>query len=374
MKLTRRQVLGSAGLAASGALLAAGPLGIALAGTRGDRAAPGHPPASSVGAASLFRDALIWDNHSGFDPRPDFDLEHLEDWTRAGVNYLSINVGYDVIDWQLAVRNLASYIAWLERRPDRFVLVRHASDILEAKRTGKLAVTFDLEGMGALNGEAAMVSLYYRLGVRQMLIAYNRNNLAGGGCHDEDHGLTEFGRGVIAEMNRVGMMVDCSHTGHRTTMEVMEMATHPVIFSHSNPKGLRAHGRNIADDQIRACARTGGVIGVNGIGLFLADRNATTATMVDCIEYVRNLVGADHVGIGLDYSPPSLDEALNDQLASHEDYWPASEYAGQGPSHDASPSQIRDIATMLLARGWSEPDARKVLGGNFLRVAHAVWK
>ena len=374
MKLTRRQVLGSAGLAASGALLAAGPLGSALAGTRGDRAAPRQPLASSGGAASLFRDALIWDDHSGFDPRPDFDLEHLEDWTRAGVNYLSINVGYDVIDWQLAVRNLASYIAWLEKRPDRFALVRHASDILEAKRSGKLAVTFDLEGMGALNGEVAMVSLYYRLGVRQMLIAYNRNNLAGGGCHDEDHGLTAFGRGVIAEMNRVGMMVDCSHTGHRTTMEVMEMATHPVIFSHSNPKGLRAHGRNIADDQIRACARTGGVIGVNGIGLFLAHRNATTATMVDCIEYVRNLVGADHVGIGLDYSPPSLDEALNDQLASHEDYWPASEYAGQGPSHDASPSQIRDIATMLLARGWSEPDARKVLGGNFLRVAHAVWK
>ena len=122
MQLTRRQVLGRAGLAASGALLAAGPLGIALAGTRGDRAAPRHPPASSVGAASLFRDALIWDNHSGFDPRPDFDLEHLEDWTRAGVNYLSINVGYDVIDWQLAVRNLASYIAWLEKRPDRFVL------------------------------------------------------------------------------------------------------------------------------------------------------------------------------------------------------------------------------------------------------------
>ena len=374
MKLTRREVLGGASLAASGVLLAAGPLAIAFAGTRNKRAAPRHPDATGGGATDLFRDALIWDNHSGFDPRPDFDLAHLEDWTRAGVNYLSINVGYDVVDWQLAVRNLASYIGWLEKRPDRFVLVRHASDILAAKRAGKLAITFDLEGMGALNGEAAMVSLYYRLGVRQMLIAYNRNNLAGGGCHDEDHGLTDFGRGVIAEMNRVGMMVDCSHTGHRTTMEVMETATHPVIFSHSNPKGLRTHGRNIADDQIRACARTGGVIGINGVGLFLADHNATTGAMVDCIEYVRNLVGAEHVGIGLDYSPPAMEDALNAQLAAHQDYWPASEYAGQGPTRDASPGQFREIAAMLLARGWSDADTRKVMGGNFLRVARAVWK
>ena len=374
MKLTRRQVLGRAGLAASGILLAAGPPGGALAATRSDRPAPRQPRAAGGGATALYRDALVWDNHSGFDPRPDFDLEHLRDWTRAGVNYLSINVGYDVIDWQVAVRNLASYISWFEQRADRFVLVRHADDILEAKRAGKLAITFDLEGMGALNGETAMVSLFYRLGVRQMLVAYNRNNLAGGGCHDEDRGLTDFGRRVIAEMNGVGMMVDCSHTGHRTTMEVMEMATHPVIFSHSNPKSLRAHGRNITDDQIRACARTGGVIGINGIGLFLADRNATTATMVDCLEYIRNLVGADHVGIGLDYSPPALEDALNDQLAAHQDYWPASEYADQGPSHDASPSQIREIAAMLPARGWSDADTRKVLGGNFLRVARAVWK
>lgn len=364
MIVTRRGFLQQAGVVAAGVTL-------------GSAAAHAVAPAVSAGGEAqraALHGALVWDNHSGFDPRPDFDLEHLEDWRKAGVDYLSIDVGYDVIDWQMAVKNLASYVTWLEERPERFVLARQADDVVGAKRAGKMAITFDLEGMSALNGDANMVSLYYRLGVRQMLIAYNRNNLAGGGCHDDDHGLTEFGRRVIAEMNRVGMVVDCSHTGHRTTMDVMEMARQPVIFSHSNPKALRTHGRNITDDQIQACARTGGVVGINGLGLFLPDRNASTGALVDCIDYVRKLVGPEHVGIGLDYSPPALEDALNDQLNQHTEFWPPSECAAQGPTKDAGPDRFAAIATTLLKRGWSRGDVDKVLGGNFLRVARAVWK
>ncbi len=374
MRCTRRHLLQHAGLLVAGGALTAGLDAPAASEREAGAGSKEMPPVTPFARARFFRDALVWDNHSGFDPRPEFDLEHLEDWRKAGINYLSIDVGYDVIDWQLAIRNLASYITWLEKRPERFVLARRAEDVLDAKRAGKMAITFDLEGMNALNGDASLVALYYRLGVRQMLVAYNRNNLAGGGCHDDDHGLTEFGRAVIVEMNRVGMVVDCSHTGHRTTMEVMEMATHPVIFSHSNPKALRAHGRNIADDQIRACARTGGVVGINGIGLFLPDHDASTGALVDCIEYVRNLVGADHVGIGLDYSPPAMEDALNDQLNQHAEFWPPSEYAGQGPTKDAAPDRFALIADSLFARGWSPGDVTGVLGGNFLRIARRVWK
>ncbi len=368
MRYARRQVLLQ--LAALGGAMALPPS--TLAATAAQPPVPRPRPADPLPAA--LAGSLVWDNHSGFDPRPDFDLENLRDWRDAGVDYLSINVGYDVIDWQLAVRNLASYVTWFEKRPERFVLVRRARDVLAAKRAGKMAITFDLEGMSALNGDASMVSLYYRLGVRQMLIAYNRNNLAGGGCHDDDHGLTDFGRRVIEEMNRVGMLVDCSHSGHRTTMEVMEAAQQPVIFSHSNPKALRAHGRNITDDQIKACARTGGVVGINGIGLFLPDHDASTRSIVDCIEYVQKLVGPGHVGIGLDYSPPALEAALDDQLDQHRDFWPPSEYADQGPTKDAGPDRFAKIAAELLARGWAPADVRLVLGENFLRVATAVWK
>ena len=328
----------------------------------------------SEAASQLHRDALVWDNHAGFGPDPSVDLGMLETWRAAGVDYLSIDVGYDVLTWQQAVKNIAAFITWFEKHPDGFTLVRRAEDILAAKRAGKMAIAFDLEGMNALDGEAYMVSFFYRLGVRQMLFAYNRNNLAGGGCHDEDQGLTDFGRRVIEEMNRVGMMVDCSHTGYRTSMAVLEAASAPAIFSHSNPKALRPHGRNIVDEQIRACARTGGVVGINGIGLFLPDREATTETMVDCLCYVADLVGVDHVGIGLDYAPPmGDDDPLNDLSGFNPSYWPASEgYSDH--LHSAAPGQLPEITDRLLGRGWSEPDVRKLLGGNFLRVAQQVWK
>jgi membrane dipeptidase len=156
-------------------------------------------------------------------------------------------------------------------------------------------------------------------------------------------------------------------------MGVLEAASAPVIFSHSNPKTLRAHGRHIVDEQIRACARTGGVVGINGIGLFLPDRDATTETMVDCLCYVAGLVGVDHVGIGLDYAPAMPDDPLNDLTNFNAYFWPA----GEGYDEHlkvAEPSQLPQITDRLLARGWSEADIRKALGENFLRVAQAVWK
>jgi membrane dipeptidase len=357
MPITRRRFVAGLGTAAA-----------ALAGAA--HAEPKAAAGSHESAALRAAQPLIWDNHSGFDPRPNYDLTHLEEWRHASVDYLSIDVGYDVLEWTMAVQNLASYITWLEKHPEQYVLAKHADDVLRAKQAGKMAITFDLEGMGALNGDAGMVSLYYRLGVRQMLIAYNRNNLAGGGCHDDDHGLTDFGRRVIGEMNRVGMVLDCSHSGHRSTLEAMAMARQPTIFSHSNPKALRPHGRNITDDQIQACAKTGGVIGINGIGLFLPERRSSALAMLDCITYVRDLVGVEHVGLGLDYSPSSTEQ----QIVSHPEFWPAAEYPTNWPMKDVGPEVIPELIAGVKQRGWSDTDIDKLLGGNFLRVAQKVWK
>jgi membrane dipeptidase len=167
------------------------------------------------------------------------------------------------------------------------------------------------------------------------------------------------------------MLVDCSHTGLRTTLQAMEASTAPCIFSHSNPVTLHKHGRNIVDEQIKACARTGGVVGINGIGLFLGDPAASTPTLVRAITYVADMVGIDHVGVSLDWTPENL-EGLT---AANPKFWPKSEGYGQGSNmRVAAPRQLPEITEMLLDRGYGEEDVRKVMGGNFRRVAAAVWK
>ena len=173
------------------------------------------------------------------------------------------------------------------------------ADVHEAKRSGRLGICFNLEGTRALGDQLSMVEFFHSLGVKWMLMAYNRNNSVGGGCQDDDSGLTPFGREVLDEMTRVGMVPCCSHTGWRTAMQVMEHAAGPVIFSHSNSHAVHAHPRNIPDELIKACAATGGVIGINGVGPFLGvGEDGPVAAMVRHIDHMVQLVGPDHVGPG----------------------------------------------------------------------------
>ena len=316
---------------------------------------------------------LIWDAHAGFELRSVKDLETLSVWKAAGVNFLSVNVGYDVIAWDRTVRALSLARHWLAVT-DGYQLVGSMAEMERAIALGDMAVAFDIEGMNALDGSVDMVRFYYHLGVRQMVFAYNINNLAGGGCHDEDLGLTDFGREVVAEMNAIGMVIDCSHCGYRTTMEAMECSDDPVVFSHSNARALRDHGRNIRDDQALRCAAGGGVVGVNGIALFVGDNDITTATITDHVDYYLDLIGGDHVGIGLDYFHPVDDApAFTETVSDNGHYWPATEYP-DGEVRCALPTQIQEIAEEMLRRNHNEKVINGVLGGNFQRIASQVWK
>lgn len=327
----------------------------------------------SEGAAAVHEAALLWDSHSGFSPRADMDLAVLGRWRAAGTSFLSLNVGYDhVVKWQDTLRNIAHFRRWLAERPDEYALVDAVDDIASAKQAGKLAIAFDIEAAEALDGNIEMIGLYRRLGVRQMLLAYNRDNAFAGGCHDGDRGLTPLGREAVKEMNRVGITVDCSHTSHRSTMEIMEITDKPVVFSHSNPRALCDHGRNIHDDQVDACARTGGVIGINGVGLFLGGNEISTAAMVRHIDYVAERNGPDHVGIGLDYAPD--DEDMEALFKAHPEAWPGYTPDMMGKNQFAAPEQLPELTEQLLQRGYSEAEVRGILGGNFMRVAAQTWQ
>lgn len=324
-------------------------------------------------ADGFLREALVWDAHAGIFPEPDADLSGLPEWTAAGMDYVSINVCFDVLGWQDAVQTLSGYRRQLGAMGS-VTIVETVADIDAAKAAGKLAVSFDIEGMNALNNDLGMVEIYHALGVRQMLFAYNLNNLAAGGCHDNDPGLSAFGSDVVAEMNRVGVLVDCSHVGRKSTLDIMACAQKPVVFTHSNPRALCDHQRNIDAAQIIACAATGGVVGINGMGIFLGDNDISTRTFANHICYIADLVGPEHVGFGLDFKPAQkLAPDLGTVLRSRPDFWPAGQKYDTKGLKLFPPNAMAEVILILKQRGWSNADLKGYLGGNFRRVAKAVW-
>jgi membrane dipeptidase len=325
-------------------------------------------PMISKEAQQIHNRSLVWDTHACFPLKIDADLTELERYRDSGINFVSLNIGMDMDSFEKVMQVLARYRNYIASHPDEYLFALTVNDIWKAKEAGKLAIAFDLEGSDPLLGNLNMIPFYYDLGVRQMLLAYNKDNRASGGCMEGGIGLTDFGRDVIREMNRVGMIVDLSHMSYRATMEACDVSTAPVIFSHSNPKALRDHARNISDEQIKACAQTGGVIGINGIGDFLG--GTSSELYVQNIEYVINLVGPEHVGIGLDYVIDK--QELAEYIEEHPDVFPPDKIKDY--LSFAEPEQISEFTELLCQKGHSEQVISGVLGGNFLRVAERVWK
>jgi membrane dipeptidase len=326
-------------------------------------------------AAALHRDALVWDNH-GCLPLESAALmaqylPQLERYRAAGTDVAMINIGYGEMALGDHLARLAQLRRWVRSHPELCVEALTTGDIRRAKAEGKLAVGYDVEGMAPIQDELALISLFYDLGVRWMLIAYNRTNRIGGGCHDTDPGLTDLGRAALDEMARVGMVACCSHTGYRTALDVMRYSANPVILSHSNPRALKDHPRNVPDQLLDACAATGGVVGINGIGIFLGDNDISTEAFVRHVDYVARRVGVEHVAIGMDYvfDQDGLDYELRKYKLTFPDGW------GYDPGIKTKPpEELPEVTAGLLELGYSEEDVRGILGGNLMRVAERVWK
>jgi membrane dipeptidase len=324
-------------------------------------------------AAALHAEALVWDNH-GCLPFEDTErwVREIERYAQAGVNVAVLNIGDSDIPLATLTQMAAHIRGFVRQHPDRYVMATSVGAIEEARAAGKLAVALDIEGVFAIGTQLSLIELFYDLGVRWMLMVYNRANLAGSGCHDAiDNGLTPLGREIVREMDRVGLVKCCTHTGYRTAREVLEMTQRPTIFSHSNPRALRDHPRNIPDDLIGACGRTGGVVCINGVGIFLGDNDIRVTTFVDHVEYVANRIGFEHVGLGLDYVFNQKD--MDTLLATHENLWPPGYGYGPGIKFVA-PEDLPHVTEEMLRRGFKESDVRGVLGENLMRVAREVWR
>ena len=319
---------------------------------------------------------IVWEAHACLPLHPQADFAPIDRLHDAGVNYVSINIGMDMNPLSQVMSVIGGFRTTIAAHPDRYVIASHVDDIERAAAAGKLAIGFDLEGAMPLLDEPAMVALYRDLGVRQMHFAYNRNNSVAGGCHDEEQGLTSLGRRMVAAVNAAGVLMDCSHTGRRVSLEIMDASLQPVIFSHSNPLALVEHGRNVTDEQIRACAATGGVVCVSGVSGFLGTRTPTADDVARHAAYVAETVGVEYAGVGLDISfhQDGIDDTPpGDFDASY--WWPKSAgYDRAIVRMTYTPIETWALLAAGLQRtGMTADEAALVVGGNMMRVAGQVW-
>jgi membrane dipeptidase len=304
---------------------------------------------------------------------PNFDPV-LAERAQYGVTFTSITVASDDLSVGDTVRWIGAARRYFISRADQVVFVEKAGDIRAAQAAGKIAVNLHFQGSNPIAGDLSLVDVYRHLGIGHMLLAYNYRNLSGDGCHEPgDAGLSVFGKELVAEMNRVKMIVDVSHCGFRTSMEAIAASTAPVILSHSNSKAIWDHERNVPDELVKAVAATGGVVGVNGVGLFLSSARSDISPELIArhVNHFAEVAGPEHVGIGLD-AVPDVDCFKNNFARKNMDRFRKGGYF-QGTPQFAAVDVIPRVARVLLDSGWSVAHVRGFLGENWLRVLERSW-
>lgn len=313
----------------------------------------------------------------------------FDGWTdkvvSSGVTALNLTVVGGGTDFYDAIRSIEHVMRVIHRDPERLCLARTVADVLRAKEQHRLAVVLNFQNGQPLETSLDHLHLFWELGVRNIQITYNEQNCIGDGCLEPaDAGLSAFGRRLITEMNRLGVLVDLTHVGERTSLEAIEASAQPCVFSHSNPRRLAESPRNITDEQIKACARKGGVVGVCGWGPVLWTRGAKPPDLDDFvanIEYIADLAGVDHVAVATDSSTTMRTDQIRQHAADINAEYPSvtGEFVarfGNGIEHryPVSVVSLPDVTRRLQAKGWKAEDVKKVMGGNFVRVWGTTWQ
>lgn len=310
----------------------------------------------------------------------------------AGVTCIFQNAGEEGQDPLRLIKRLARFTYSTDLMRDFVARAATPDDIVAARKENRHCLYFSGNGVPLTQQwvspeeEMRYIRIFFQLGIRMMHLTYNRRNMIGDGCAEPANaGLSDFGRQVIAEMNRQGVIVDCAHSGWQTSLEAAQTSTKPMVASHSACAALQHHHRGKPDDVIRAICDTGGYIGICAIAAFLGGRG-TIVDLIDHIDYVKRNYGADYVGIGTDtsYVPARQSEEwkkLPSRGAQRKRWcnfwWP------NDPLHDPKwqkEEQTQSLAWTnwplftvgLVQRGYSDEDIQKIIGGNMLRVARAV--
>ncbi len=312
-----------------------------------------------------------------FDALADCEWDCVFDNLLDGICRIESRSGWK---WTEVLHDLGMRLADLAHQ-DYLVPAKTVDDILAAHATGRIAWVPAIEGAAPIENELDRVEVLYGLGVREMGITYSESNALGSGLKEaNDGGLTAFGRRVVQRMNQVGMLIDTAHCGDQTTLDVIEASRKPVAITHIGARALWNTNRMAPDDVLRACAGRGGIIGIEAAPhttLTKQHPRHNLESFMEHFEYVKDLVGIDHVGFG----PDTL---FGDHVGLHRVYAGALSIrkASGGAAFDPvkyvagveNPVEgSKNILRWLVRHGYSDEDIGKAMGGNALRVLREVW-
>jgi membrane dipeptidase len=303
------------------------------------------------------------------------DREILEDLRSGELTAVTVTVGF----WEDATETMDRIGRWRDTVRDNADLVQLAegpADIRSARDEGRTAIVLGLQNTAALIDRIRFVELFALMGIRVMQLTYNNQNAIGGSCYEaSDSGLSRFGRQVVREMNRVGILIDLSHVGENTGRDAIEASETPVAVTHANPSFLCAHKRNKSQALLEALADRGGVLGLSTFPNFSVGWCETPARWAELVERTIEVIGVEHVGIGTDLVP-KIDETEYDWMrrgrwTREADYGsgkPGGPVAVGWPDWCDSSAKFQAFAAALSDRGFAPADIEAVMGGNFLRL------
>ncbi|MBS0206996.1 MAG: membrane dipeptidase [Planctomycetes bacterium] len=309
-------------------------------------------------------------------------------WRAAGVTCIFQNAGEECQAPLRLIKRLARFTYLTDMLPDLITKAATPDEILAARQQGRGCLYFTGNGVPLTedwltpHDELKYVRIFFQLGVRMMHVTYQRRNMLGDGCGEAANGgLSDFGRQAIAEMNRVGVIVDVAHSGWQTSLEAAQASQKPIAASHTTAAALHHHIRSKPDEVLKAIAEKQGYVGVCCIPEFLGARG-DIAAFLDHIDYLVKLIGVDHVAIGTDIAYTSRNDAdQRKKLPKNPrknrlkwaSLWPANAFAPVPGSRDSLMWTNWPLFTVgLVQRGYKDDDIRKILGENVLRVTRAA--
>lgn len=304
--------------------------------------------------------------------------EHFQKLKESGINIFHPAVGLGGVNaYESALQFFSAWNAFIAGNDERLMRIDSPADFARVKTSGKIGVLLGLQNAQHFR-RLDDVNAFRNLGQRVAQLTYNSRNLIGNGATERrDEGLSDFGVAIIERMNQVGMAVDVSHCGDRTTLDAFDVSKQPVLITHSNCRALvPGHPRNKSDEAIRAMQKSDGVMGITAVRMFVRDREPTTVEHVlDHFDHVAKLIGPEHLGVGSDIDLDGYDdmpaEANRRLRAGYKgSYGFRDKIDVEGLDH---PQRMFDLAEGLIRRKYTDAQIEGILGGNFRRVLSQIW-